>query len=227
MNMRIWGVLTLILLCGCSQKFQDVTTTIKHSFLPPSDATLTAKDHQNLPYAALYATVNNQAQTVMILAEIESPQWTQSNTLSPRLKWVSQDHALIVTQTGRIVSSRGLPNGTLWQRRSERPDPLALGLHLPTTPTHWRHHIDWQPNHHYNEMQLSQFQKRPIEIVTIFQTPQRLQPIVEIIQTQQGDLEQIYWIDPHSGNVRKSRQYLTPNGPPITLEHIKPYGDAV
>jgi hypothetical protein len=227
MKIRIGVVFAFILLVGCSQKFKDVTKTVKHTFLPSSHASLTAKMHQELPYAAIYTTVDDQPRTVMILAEAESPFFTQSKTLAPRLKWVSQDHALIVTQTGRIVSSRGLRDGLLWQRRSEQPDPLLLGLHLSTTPTHWRHHIDWQPNHHYNEMQLSQFKPQPIEIITIFQTPQRLKPITEIIQTQQGDLEQTYWIDPHSGQVRKSQQYVTPNGPKIIIEHIKTYGGIV
>ncbi len=225
MKIRIGGGVALILLLGCSQKFQDATKTVTHSLLPPDNATLTTEAHRNLPYAAIYATVDDQSQIVMILAEAESPFFTQSKTPAPRLKWVSQDQALIVTQTGRIVSSRGLRTNNLWQRRSKQPDPLVLGLHLSTTPTHWRHHIDWHPNHHYNEMQLSQFQRHPMEVVTIFQTPQRLLPITEIIQTSQGNFEQQYWVDPHTGSIRKSRQYLTPMGPQIIIEHIKPYGD--
>lgn len=224
MRFFLWSWLGIVPLLGCSEKFQHIQHTVMHSVSPNQDAQLTPTQLTNTPFATLYVTVNEAPRITMILMEAEDPHWVQSPTDVPRLKWISEDKALLVTQNGRIVATRHWVNHNLQQRRSESPDPLSLGVEQLKNVPHWHHHIDVLPNHHYHQLQVSHFEILPVATVSVFHTPQRLIPVKELVRHAQGEYEQTYWLDPITHQVRKSEQWVTPFGEKVQIEHIKPYG---
>jgi group 4 capsule polysaccharide lipoprotein GfcB/YjbF len=98
---------------GCSQKFNDVNDTLSLALFGDNDTKLASDDVQRLPYASLYAQVDDGPQAFMVLALAESALSLSKSSLIPntrtQLKWVSSDKGMLVTEGGRLVKSLNLP----------------------------------------------------------------------------------------------------------------------
>lgn len=231
------ALLLLLTLAGCSQKFNDVNDTVNLAFFGDKDVALSAEEINQLPYASMYARVDDGPQAFMVLAFAEDSATlgltgvtglSALNSPKPsrtQLKWVSADKGMLITENGRIVKTLNLPSGNLVSSHSKQVDPLALGLHLATTPTQWQHTIDWQPGYHFGYPVHSEFTFIANEQLEINATIQQSKHYIERISIPTLDIvyNNHWWIDPNSGAVIKSKQKLAPNLPYIELTLLKPF----
>ncbi|MBC7005815.1 YjbF family lipoprotein [Photobacterium sp. BZF1] len=231
------ALLLSLTLIGCSQKFNDVNDTVNLAFFGDKDATLSAEEINQLPYASMYARVDDGPQAFMVLAfaeesatlgltdisVISTPNTT--NRSSTQLKWVSADKGMLITEHGRIVKTINLPSGNLVDSYSKQTDPLALGLHLPTTPKHWQHSIDWQPGYHWGYPVKSEFDFITNEQLDINDSIKPSKYYIEHVSIPILSIQydNHWWIDPNTGAVIKSKQKLAPNLPYIELTLLKPF----
>ncbi|GGP54591.1 hypothetical protein GCM10009347_21780 [Shewanella algicola] len=225
-------LLILILFCtltGCSNTFVQIGGMFKESVIGLPDDDITAVDIEKSPYASIHVKINNAHRSYVLLAFAEAPQTLPATNFNPQnmeLKWVSSDFGMLVTRNGRLLKTLNLFDGNLLEINSKQPDPLALGLHLNSTPLHWQSTIDWQPGYHINYEQRSTFSFVADETVIINDKPLNLKKFNEHIVIPDLDLEydNQFWVDAANGNVMKSYQKIAPNLPFIEITLLKPYG---
>lgn len=229
--------LSLFLLTGCSQNFKDVNDTMGLAFFGEADAALSTTDINQLPYASLYARVEDGPQAFMVLALAEQEPRFGSNKSAgtnstglrantpPKLKWLSSDKGMLVTQAGRLVKTLNLPQGNLVAVESQFTDPLALGLHRSETPTVWQHTLDWQPGYHYGYQALSQFEAQGKQVIIVNELPIDVLYFIETVSIEKLNIsyQNEYWLSPSNGQVVKTRQKPAPNLPYIELTILKPF----
>ncbi len=99
----------LLVLFGCTQKFNDVSATVQEAYGNYIDVEMTSEEINAVPYASAYLKLGNQKQVFVVLA------FAERNPLNGKiqLKWVSADKAMIVTENGHIVKTIGLQSGGL------------------------------------------------------------------------------------------------------------------
>ncbi|MGF1726755.1 YjbF family lipoprotein [Photobacterium nomapromontoriensis] len=226
-----WLIAAPILLSGCSQKFNDVNDTMQLALFGNADATLSAERISHLPYASIYATVDNGPQAFMVLALAEptatfgNNQTKPNNITPPTLKWLSSDNGMLITQAGRLIKTLNLPLGNLLSVSSAQVDPLINGLHLPNTARTWTRTIDWQPGYHAGYRVTSHFEQHPNQIIMINQQPKETLYFTELVAVEALDVTFVnaFWLDPTTGNVIKSHQKLAPSLPYVDITVLKPY----
>ncbi|MEI8596277.1 YjbF family lipoprotein [Photobacterium sp. Hal280] len=190
---------------------------------------------EQLPYASMYARIGDGPQAFMVLALAEpaailtSPKTaTDSEATEPamQLKWLAADKGMLVTEHGRLVKTLNLPLGNLVQVTAETPDPVALGLQLPSTPTTWTRRVDWQPGYHFGYQLTSHFEDKGLVTITINTITQPARYFVEKVNVPSLALQfdNAFWIDPASGQVLKSRQLIAPGLPEVETQLLKAYG---
>ncbi|RWX56605.1 YjbF family lipoprotein [Photobacterium chitinilyticum] len=217
------------ILSGCSQKFNDVNDTVNLALFGETDTKLTQDEIQNLPYASIYARVADGPQAFMVLALAEPKISLNKHQTPPaqaiRLKWMSSDNGMLVTENGRIVKTLNLPQGNLIDTSSSEPDPLTLGLHLSSTPTSWQRSIDWQPDYHYGYTLRSEFARQKDAVILSNDTPIEALHFTETVTASSLGIEyqNDFWLHPITGKVLKSRQKLAPSLPYVEITLLKPY----
>ncbi|MFB9936334.1 YjbF family lipoprotein [Photobacterium aphoticum] len=229
-----------LMLTGCSQKFNDVNDTMQLALFGNADVTLSQDDINNLPYASLYASIDNGPQAFMVLALAEStPVWgkaayqnatsvstTSTNSTSPIvLKWLSSDKGMLQTQSGRLVKTLNLPLGNLVSLHSSETDPLQLGLHLAGTPRSWQRQLDWQPGFHSGYQAISHFYQQDNQIILVNQQPVETLHFTEEVSVPALDVTytNTFWLRPDNGQVVKSRQKLAPDLSYVEMTILKPF----
>ncbi|MGF1761302.1 YjbF family lipoprotein [Photobacterium sagamiensis] len=240
-------------LTGCSQKFNDVNDTVKLALFGENDTNLSTYDVEQLPYASIYARIDNGPRAFMVLAFAEAPFVTtpalilrdkaaqkivsqktnsqktaaQQTALQPvtELKWLSADRGMLVTANGRLVKSHNLPMGNLVAIQSQESDPVALGLHLPSTPRTWQRTLDWQPGYHFGYTLNSQFEQVASEVVINNEKPVEVLHFVETVSVNSLDTsyQNDFWVHPTTGKVLQSRQKIAPDLPYVEITLLKPY----
>lgn len=221
----------LLLVGGCSQKFNDVNDTVKLAFFGDPDAVIDTTSINNMPYASLYARVDDGPQAFMVLALAEPTSQIPPDTPSPlQLKWLSADKGMLVTQAGRLVKSLNLPQGNLlsltgYPNNNAQPDPLSLGLHLASTPLIWQSQRDWQPGYHFGYRAQSTFIPQGKQEITVNEVARNSLYFIEEVHFKALDTRyrNEFWIDPDTGRVLKSRQKPAPGLPHIELTVLKPF----
>ncbi len=206
---------------ACSQNLLDVGDTASVAIFGEDDTLLSVDAIEALPYASIYAQIEGGPQAFLVLAFAED----NLNSVT-ELKWLSADRVMLVTANGRLVKTHNLPVGNLLSSSSTRPDPLSLGLHLPSTPTSWQHTLDWQPGYHMGYTLNSSFKKAQPTSITINNKSIVVQHFVETVSVESISLtyRNDFWIDPATGVVLRSRQKIAPALPYIVITLLKPYG---
>lgn len=237
-------ILVSAAITGCSQKFNDVNDTIKIALFGEQDIRLDQDDVNNLPYASIYAKVSDGPQAFMVLALAESKSslgkhqaTTQQGSIqqvsaqqaslqhTTQLKWMSSDNGMLVTENGRLVKTLNLPQGNLIETISSQPDPLVLGLHLPSTPTIWQRKIDWQPGYHFGYTLQSEFTRQKDAVIIVNEKPIEALYFTETVTVSSLNTEyqNNFWLHPQTGKVLKSRQKIAPSLPYVEITLLKPY----
>lgn len=192
----------------------------------PTDISLPPEQVIDLPYASMYARVEGSAQAFLVLGFAEL---THSNASSlsgtHRLKWLSANHEMLVTESGRLVKTINLLGGNLSASFSATPDPLALGLLKADTPKTWERHIDWQPGYFSNVTLKSQFEAKGVQTIMVNDRPVETLLFIESVYAVELDqhFENAFWLHPSSGRVIASKQVLAPGLASIDITVLKPF----
>lgn len=207
------ALLSALWLTGCSQQTGDeYLDSAKVALLGMPDIDFSAEKIAGIPYASAYLTVANAPRAFVVLAYAEQD----------GLKWISSDRNLFVMQHGRWVKTIGLAVN-LSHIESDSPDPLADGLHLDGASWHWR--AVWAQDYTSGRALVSHFKTLGMQSVDMGPAKQRLLAVEEVVTEAQGrfSYRNLYWLDPNSGAVLKSRQHMGPNLPALEFILLKPY----
>ena len=214
-HFRILIILLFAATAGCSQYIKDTGATIKEAYSGLPDTHMTKDEVEALPYASIYARVNDGPRVFMVLAFAE----TNTDTGNTRLKWLSSDGAMIVTENGRVVKTLHLPNYNLLNVTTSK------SYYQPKTePDSWKISYDWQPGYHLQQEASVQSSVVGKEFLTSLIWQKNTKKVTEIITPDKNSqsYQNTFWVD-EQGKVVKSIQWAIPEHLMIELEILKPY----
>jgi len=211
-----------LLLAGCSQQFQDVHATFNEAVFSGTDVSTTTEYIQELPYASIYAQINDQGKIFMVLAFVgQNPE-----TGAEQLKWMSSDKAMIVTENGRVVQTLLLPYENLSGLTVKPTNALIPNFDVSAEPKaqQWQVTYDWQPDYRFGYS---------ANIVRTYVNKETVQTPLASIETSKfieqvsypalgEQIENEYWVN-SQGKVVKTVQYLGPDMTRLELTLLKPY----
>ncbi|GMM89484.1 YjbF family lipoprotein [Vibrio fortis] len=211
-----------LFLAGCSQQFQDLNATFNEAMFGDADVSTTAEYIQDLPYASIYAQINDQGKIFMVLAFVgQNPK-----TGAEQLKWMSSDKAMIVTENGRVVQTLLLPYENLSSLATKPTNALVPSFDLSTNPKaqRWQATYDWQPDYRFGYS---------ANIVRSYVNQETVHTPLAAIETSKfieqvsypalgEQVENEYWVN-SQGKVVKTVQYLGPDMTRLELTLLKPY----
>lgn len=199
-------------LTGCSQRFQDTNDTLKEAFFGLEDIQISKEQLQELPYASLYARINDGPQIFMVLAFVDiNPSGT-----APILKWLSADGAMVVTENGRITKTLSLPGSNLAYLNASTVPAVDNPI--------WQATFDWQPNYRFSQVASVNTQLVNREIIESVLWKEQTSHIREFYYFNDSEttMTSDYWLN-KEGKVLKTTQWLIPEELYIELEILKPY----
>ncbi|KZM42194.1 hypothetical protein OA92_12390 [Marinomonas sp. SBI22] len=208
--------LICLLLSACSQKFSDISSTVNASVNSLTDVTLSDDELKKLPYDSAYVSLNGNRRILMVLALIEE------NNLNnyQRLKWVSADNFMIITENGRIVKTLGFSNN-LMVITSEN----SLNLPAPSIQSNkWIAYYDWMPSHRYQftaEINSSLNKQQTIGLSSWSLDTQHVEEKINFSELK-FNFTNHYWLN-QNGKVVKTIQYIGPNMDKIEMSFVKDF----
>lgn len=213
------GVLMLLplfalALVGCSQKMDAFQKTAKLAIWGGDDVQVSAEKVAQTPYASAYLRVGKAPQAFVVLAFAENGQF----------KWIGADRNIVVTHNGRIVKTQGFGED-IAHVINVTPDPLAVGLLKPSTSLHWQGKMAWSQVQRGDYAVESVFQAHGKETVTILDKPRQLLKFTEQVSVPALNAEytNTYWLEPTTGQVVQTWQYMGPDMALVKLTVLKPY----
>lgn len=209
--------LICILICcylsACSQKAIQLNETLRLAVQGYEDATLTADEILNIPYASIYVKLGDGPRVFMVLAFAEDG----------LLKWISADKRMLVTQNGRVIKSIGLPGTNLDGLSSSLPDPLSLNLLLERTPKTWQLTADYSPGFDYGHLYHSKFELMSRETLSTLGEDVSTSKYIESMTGKDGEaFHNEFWID-DKGEVVKSLQRINADSPTVEMTILRRY----
>lgn len=140
-----------------------------------------------------------------------------------RQLWTSRVHIVIATRDGRIVSTVGLPHdlSDLTPGGGDAmPAPDAIG----PAPVKESMRADYRAEDQFSVTIACRAKADGPESITILGQAIRTRRIVESCRAPLLDwhFTNTYWIDPSTGLVWRSVQYLHPDMDPVTIETLRP-----
>lgn len=211
--MRPLFLLLLGLLQGCSPGQQSMMETFDTALRGDKDITLSDEYIRTLPYSSMYLRLNEGQQIFVVLGFIEQG----------KSKWLTADHATIVTRNGRLLKTTGLHNNLL-DVTSQQVDPLS-DVSLLREGASWQRTSRWQEaGRERSSVLVSQFTSEGETVLTIAGEKIRVREWLESVQSQTPDLrwQNRFWIDEQSGVVRRSEQTLGAGFFPVDMTFLKP-----
>ncbi|HHX8266110.1 TPA: YjbF family lipoprotein [Vibrio diabolicus] len=205
----------LLVLFGCTQKFNDVSATVQEAYGNYIDVEMTSEEINAVPYASAYLKLGNQKQVFVVLA------FAERNPLNGKiqLKWVSADKAMIVTENGHIVKTIGLQNGDLAGVYGDVPDFSSDSASMSYTISY-----DWVKQYRYGfPANVNRFYAGKETLTTPISNAMTdvYKEVVEFSSLSQS-VENYYWVN-EQGQVVKILQHLGPNMIPVELTILKGY----
>ncbi|RNM05582.1 YjbF family lipoprotein [Dickeya undicola] len=201
-------------LTGCSQQISQLSRDFRLALWGREDVSMTPQQVEQLPYASAYLKVGKAPRAFVVLAFADNQQ----------LKWVTSDENMVVTHFGRLVKTQGLGED-IRQVTQLDSDPLSLGLLKPGTPKQWHTIVSWSQVLRGGYDQQSEFENKGPETLTILNIPRqtvRFDEQVTVPALGKHYTNQ-YWLDPTSGQVIQSYQYMGPNMALVQFTVLKPY----
>lgn len=225
----------LSLLTACSQKLASIHETTQLAFFGAPDVQLSNAQIEKIPYASLYAQSGNHPQSFMVLGFTAERLYLQPHadksrvppnqtTMITQLKWLSAQKEMLITEAGRIVKTVHIGEHDLLDSRAKSLDPIAIGLHLPSTPKKWIREIDVAP-YYFGLTLHSQFKQVGAQVIDINGTRTATLYFTEQVHSDLNHIEYIneFWIEPNTGKVLKSREKPSPLMDHLTLTLLKPF----
>lgn len=210
---RLPLLLACLLLQACTQTQKGLEQTLLLAVNGPDDVTVTDQQVNNLPYASLYARLNDGPRIFVVLGYSEKGQQ----------KWVTQDQAMLVTQHGRLVKTLGLPDNLLSVSNLQQ-DPLADSLHI-SNGAGWTRIVQWTEQGKVRGATVrSTFQRGTDEVLTVAgnRIPCRVWHEQVSIDSSNREWENTFWIDNSSGDVVQAHQMLAADAFPVDITILKP-----
>ncbi len=201
-------------LTGCSRNMDALQKTAKLAIWGTDDVQVSAEQVEKTPYASAYLKMGDASQAFVVLAFAENNQ----------LKWIGADSNLLVMQQGRIVKTQGFGED-IANVINVTPDPLAVGLLKPSASMHWQGKMAWSQVQRGDYAVESVFQARGKETVTILGKPRQLLKFTEQVSVPALNAEytNTYWLEPGSGQVVQTWQYMGPDMALVKFTVLKPY----
>jgi len=205
--------LLCLLLQACTPTQQGLEQTVMLAVKGPADVTVTPEQVANLPYASLYARINDGPHIFVVLGYNENGQQ----------KWVTQDQAMLVTQHGRLVKTLGLPSN-LADVSNLAQDPLADALHLQNGAS-WTRMVQWREQENVRAATaISTFQRGDDTVLDIAgeRVPCRVWHETVRMESLGAEWQNTFWIDNRDGTVLQANQMLAADAFPIAITLLKP-----
>ena len=203
------------LLCSaCGKSFiADVPGVVRTQMMKGDDLHLTRADVDRIPYASLAVRMGDGPQVLLILGRYDGD----------KLDWISGQNEVLVTERGRVVRTYGLPQD-LTNTTFHGADPVGQPSAAIAAARQCLRTVDVDPGHHDGIAVASQFEKVGDETIGILGESHPTELWRERGNAPQIDWEfvNLFWIDPESGYVWKSRQAATPSLPPIETIVYRP-----
>lgn len=207
---RLFLVGAPAMLCGaCSNSyFSGIPAMVRPYVMKGDDLRLTRADIDRIPYASIAIRMGDGPQALLVLGRYDGD----------RLDWISAEHEVIVTRRGRVVTTYGLPQDvktTIFLTA----DPVGEPSSTVAAAQHCLRTLDLEPGHRDGVVVSSQFEKIGDETVEILGERIATELWHERGSAPELDWEfvNLYWIDPNTGYVWKSRQAAAPSLPPLEI----------
>lgn len=140
-----------------------------------------------------------------------------------RQTWYAADLAVFhLNSQGLLTGTTGL--GRSIQARINGASPFDH-LELLVSPVRIEREYDWIPSYRFGVPVSSTLYRAGTETIDILGRKMELARFEEELEGGGMDGRNIYWADPVTGFIWKSRQYLAP-GYPVDLMQLKPYRQA-
>ena len=209
--------LSLLLLClllqACTQTQKGLEQTVMLAISGPDDVTVSDEQIATLPYASLYARVDNGPRIFVVLGYLENGQQ----------KWVTQDKAMLVMHHGRLVKTLGLRDN-LQAVSNLAQDPLADGLRLQNG-AQWTRVVQWREQDNVRAATAhSTFQRGDDEVLNLAgeRVPCRVWHETVEMESPGVSWQNTFWIDNRDGTVLQAQQMLAADQFPIATTLLKP-----
>ncbi|XBS70025.1 YjbF family lipoprotein [Acerihabitans sp. KWT182] len=213
--MRYFYLLVVCFLAAaCSPAQQGIGETFKVALFGTPNVEMTPEQVRDIPYASMYARVNNGSQIFVVLAYAE-------NGL---LKWVTRDKAMLVTRNGRLIKTLDLTDNLL-EVTNLASDPLEHANRI-TDGVEWTRVQSWTQNKQsYTATFSSRFSIEGNETLTVLNVPRTYRIIDEDVTVAELNTHyrNRFWIDPSTGAVGKTQQSIGPDFFPIETITLNPY----
>ena len=202
-----------------SSGLQGANATVAYWLNSAEQHRLPPEQLKQLPGAAVYAKLGDNATATMVLSEIEqTPDYTVK-------RWVTQNEAL-VTRNGRVIRTQGLTTNRIYTAKQET-DPLGCWQQNVNRSKHpcsalWRSFTDVQNNQGrvermHSAHQLSWQQRTEVTTPLRGAIPTRVLAEKVSLLAHHGNTMTTqhwvnrYWISISDGTVVRSEQQLTPH----------------
>lgn len=186
----------------------------------------TAETFRLITHRPAQATVEGVASNRFPQLQVDTPDIVAVAVLGyvdgGRQQWYAGAHAVFeLDRHGLLLGGSGL--GQQWRARIDGPSPFD-DLRSVTTPVKVQRRYDWVPAYQVDVAVTGTLTRGALEEVNILGTRRTLQRYDEQLQ---GGMHgrNVYWADPATGFIWKSRQHLAP-GRVAELTQLKPYRPA-
>lgn len=199
--------------CGNSGDLANAGETMMEAIGLGPGKQYTTRDVERVPFATLGVRFGSAPEAMVTLAAIETDR---------RLVWISADRRMLVTRGGRVLRLIGLVDDVAI-RPDDGADPLLHGLVGRTGPLAARWTVAYPKRQIFDipvtaEMTLA----GRTEVKTLYETLPATRWVERARARVAGwTFENEYWVT-SDGRIRKSRQYLSPELPPIDLIVLRP-----
>ena len=128
---------------------------------------------------------------------------------------------MLLTHEGRVTQSAGLSADVIAPLLPD--DPLVVGLHTLADGHAVTRLVDYPALYQTGLRQQAQYQRRKVESITFMGAKHDLLRVDEKIHMPELGFKATnkYWVEPDTGLVRYSEQYLAPDMPPLRLTLVK------
>ncbi|MEW6384650.1 YjbF family lipoprotein [Stenotrophomonas hibiscicola] len=173
------------------------------------------------------ATAEGVASNRFPQMQVETPDLTAVAVLGyvdgGRQQWFAGSHAVFEMDAhGLLLGGSGL--GQQWHARIDGPSPFD-DLRTVTTPVAVQRRYDWVPAYQVDVAVTGILSRGELEQVEILGSRRTLRRFDEQLQGGGMSGRNVYWADPATGFIWKSRQHLAP-GRVAELTQLKPYRPA-
>lgn len=200
-------VVGALLLAGCTTGSRSTVDTFRLITHRSAQATVESVASNRFPQMQIQTP---DIEAVAVLGYIDGG----------RQQWYAGTYAVFeMDRNGLLLGGSGLGQG--WRVRIEGPSPFD-NLLAVTTPVTVQRRYEWVPAYQVDVAVTGTLSKGALEQVSILGMKRTLQRFDEQLQGGGMHGRNIYWADPTTGFIWKSRQHLDP-GRVAELTQLKPY----